>query len=277
MILAAGEGTRLRPLTLETPKVLLPIAGVPLICYTLAWLKSHGISRVVINLHHLGEKIREFLGDGSRFGLEIIYSPEEILLGTAGGVKRMERLLPAKSQSPTPNPQPSLPNLQSPTPNPQSPPADPFAVVYGDILTDLDLSAMINFHRAKKALATLALFPATNPREVGVVELDKEDKVVSFIEKPQSPTPSPQSPPALASGGIYVLEKEVLSHIPNQGSPDFAYDIFPKLIKLGLPVYGYKLKSEDYLIDIGTMDKYHKAQEIVHQFKVQSATLNTEH
>lgn len=238
MILAAGEGTRLRPLTLETPKVLLPLGGVPLICYTLAWLRKHGISGVVINLHHLGEKIREFLGDGSRFGLKIVYSPEEILLGTAGGVKKMERLLAAKSQS-------SVANL--------------LVVAYGDVLTDLDLSAMIGFHRAKKALATLALFQATEPREVGVVKLDKEDRMVSFMEKPESPIPNPQPSPILANGGIYILQREFLDYIPGQGFVDFACDIFPKLIELGLPIYGYRLQPGDYLIDIGSPEKYRQA------------------
>jgi NDP-sugar pyrophosphorylase family protein len=260
MLLAAGEGTRLRPLTLEIPKVLLPVGGVPLICYTLVWLKRHGISKVVINLHHLGEKIREFLGGGSRFSLEIVYTPEEILLGTTGGVKRMAQLLAAQSQSPLSN---------------------PFVVVYGDVLTDLDLSAMISFHRAKKALATLALFQAPDPREVGVVKLDKEDRLVSFMEKPQSPTPNirppisnPQPSSTLANGGIYILQREFLDYIPGQRFVDFACDIFPKLIELGLPIYGYRLQPGDYLIDIGSPEKYRKANQDVldnPKFKVLSS------
>jgi mannose-1-phosphate guanylyltransferase len=265
MILAAGEGTRLRPLTLEVPKVLLPIGGVPLICYTLAWLRRYGISQVVINLHYLGEKIRQFLGDGSRFGVEIIYSPEETLLGTAGGVKNMERLLASKSRSLAPNPQPSVPHS--------------FVVVYGDNLTDLDLSTMVSFHRAKKALATLALFQATDPQEVGIVKLDKEDRVVSFVEKPKSPTPNPQPPATFANAGIYILQRECLDYIPGQGFIDFARDIFPRVIELGLPIYGYRLRSGDYLIDIGTPEKYRKANEDVldhSKFKIQSATLTTE-
>jgi len=226
MILAAGEGTRLRPLTLETPKVLLPIGGVPLICHTLAWLKRHGISEVAVNLHHLGEKIREFLGNGSRFGLEISYSQEEPILGTAGGVKRMEHFFDGT-----------------------------FIVVYGDVLTDIDLSVMIAFHQDKKALATLALFEAPNPSDVGVVQLDKEDRVVSFVEKP----PREASPRSLGSGGIYVLERKVLDSIPSQGFYDFAYDVFPRLIQSRLPICGYVLDFRDYLIDIGTPEKYRKA------------------
>jgi NDP-sugar pyrophosphorylase family protein len=262
MILAAGEGTRLRPFTLETPKVLLPIGGVPLICYTLAWLKRYDISQVVINLHHLGEKIREFLGDGSRFGLEIVYSPEEILLGTAGGVKKMEPLLSAKPKSPVPNP--------------QSPVTNPFVVVYGDVLTDFNLSAMVKFHQKKKALATVAVTKVTKPSEVGVVKLKKDGRIVSFVEKPSGGA----EPGNMASGGIYILEKEVLDSIPRHGFCDFAYDIFPELIRAGFPLYAYALMSADYLIDIGTPEKYRKANEDVldsSKFKVQSATLNLEH
>jgi Nucleoside-diphosphate-sugar pyrophosphorylase involved in lipopolysaccharide biosynthesis/translation initiation factor 2B, gamma/epsilon subunits (eIF-2Bgamma/eIF-2Bepsilon) len=200
MILAAGEGTRLRPLTLETPKVLLPVGGVPLIEHTLTWLKRYGIQKVAINLYHLGEKIKDFLGDGSRFGIRISYSPEEKLLGTAGGVKRMQDFLNST-----------------------------FVVIYGDILTDFDLSSMIKLHREREAIATLVTFEVSNPREVGVVEMDGEGRVLSLVEKPQSVT---TGSPVLASGGVYVLERESLNYIPAQGFCDFAYDVFPKLLSL---------------------------------------------
>ncbi len=227
-ILAAGEGSRLRPLTLQMPKVLLPVGGIPLIQYTLAWLKSHGIFEVAINLHHFGDRIRAFLGDGSSFGVKIYYSPEKELLGTAGGVKRMEKFFNTK-----------------------------FVVVYSDILTDFDLSAMIDFHKAKTALATLALLEVSTLWESGIVETDRQGRLVSFREKPH------REPEAgnLSNGGVYVLEKEILDYIPSQSFCDFGYDIFPKLLELDLPVYGYVLKPEDYLIDIGTLDKYHKANE----------------
>lgn len=236
MILAAGEGTRLRPLTLETPKVLLPVGGRPLIEYTLSWLRRHGITQVAINLHYLGDEIKKFLGDGSRFRMRVFYSAEERPLGTAGGVKRMEQFFD-----------------------------DTFVVVYGDNLTNFDLLDMIEFHREKKAIATMVIFKATNPREVGVVEIDHEGRILSLIEKPQFPFPRS---PILGSGGIYILEKEILSYISDQDSPDFAYDIFPKLIKLGLPIYGFKLKPEDYFIDIGTLDKYQKANNDVKASKI---------
>jgi len=236
MLLAAGEGTRLRPLTLEMPKVLLPIGGQPLIEYQLSWLKHHGIQEVAINLYHRGNKVKDFLGDGSHFGVKIFYSTEEKLLGTAGGVKRMEHLF-----------------------------HNTFAVVYADVLTNFNLSAMVKFHQEKKAAATLVIFEAPNPTEVGVVEMSPEGRILSFVEKPKAANLELQS---LASGGVYVLEKEVLNYIPPQGVSDFAYDIFPKLLELSLPIYGYALKSQDYLIDIGTIEKYNQAREDIMKFKV---------
>jgi NDP-sugar pyrophosphorylase family protein len=230
MILAAGEGTRLIPLTLETPKVLLPVAGVPLIYYTLTWLRSHGIGEVCINLHHLGNRIKELLGDGSRFKVKIHYSIEESLLGTAGGVKKVEHFFDTT-----------------------------FVVVYGDVLTDFNLSAMTDFHHRKKAIATLAVTRVSNPWETGIVEMKKGGRIISCIEKP----PKGDKVGDMANGGVYVLERQALDFIPNQGYCDFAYDVFPKLIRANFSVYGYVLRHEDYLIDIGTIDKYLKANEDV--------------
>ena len=235
MILAAGEGTRLRPLTLETPKVLLPVAGVPLICYTLTWLRSHGIGEVCINLHHLGNRIKESLGDGSRLGVEVRYSDEDVLLGTAGGVKKVEHFFDTT-----------------------------FVVVYGDVLTDFNLSAMTDFHQRKRAMATLAVTRVSNPWETGIVEMKEEGRIISCIEKPPKGTEMGN----MANGGVYVLERQVLDFIPSQGFYDFAYDVFPKLIRANFPVYGYVLRHKDYLIDIGTIDKYLKANEDVKSGKV---------
>lgn len=235
MILAAGQGTRLRPLTLETPKVLLPVGGVPLIEHTLVWLRSHGVSEVAINLHCLGDKIKNCLGDGSRFGIKVFYSPEETLRGTAGGVRRMKHFFDST-----------------------------FVVAYGDVLTDFNLTRMIQFHQRKKAIATLAIREVPNPWDVGVVEMSNEGRIVSFVEKP----PCRCEAGNLGSGGVYVLEKRVLNYVPGESSSDFAYDIFPKLIELGLPVYGHKLKPDDYLIDIGTIEKYHQANEDIRAGKL---------
>ena len=227
MILAAGEGTRLRPLTLDCPKPLLPINGVPLIDYTLSWLKGQGIREIVINLHHLGDRIKSYLGDGRQYGLQIHYSEESTLMGTAGGVKQAEKFFDG-----------------------------PFVIVYGDNLVDFDLSAMIRFHRDKGALATVALMPVAKPWEVGIVAIDGQLRISAFVEKPQKGT----EPGNLANAGIYLLEKKVLEHIPPGAGSDFGYDVLPKLIQLGLPVYGYALKATDYMLDIGTLEKYQQAE-----------------
>ncbi len=228
MILAAGKGTRLRPSTLELPKVLLPIAGKPLLAYELTWLKLNGVSDVAINLHHLGDKVKDFLGDGSHYGIKALYSNEEKLLGTAGGVKKVESFFEST-----------------------------FLVIYGDFLLDFNLKRMLQFHRNSHALATLALMPVVNPHEVGIVGLNSEGKVVSFVEKPASSAVAGN----LANCGVYILEKEIFKYIPEGIPTDFAYDIFPKLLKLGLPVYGYVPGAGESLIDTGTLEKYESVNE----------------
>jgi NDP-sugar pyrophosphorylase family protein len=234
MILAAGEGTRLRPLTVTMPKVLLPVGGVPLICHTLAWLKNQGISKVAINTHYQGSKIVDLLGNGSEFGLEITYSHEETPLGTAGGVKKIEHFFDGA-----------------------------FIVVYGDIMTNFDLKAMIRFHKANKSEATLALVRVTDPKGWGMVETDINGRILKFIEKPPAGTLTG----GLGNGAIYVIEKRVLSYIPVNKFFDFGFDVFPLLLATDLPIYGYTLTSDDYLIDIGTIERYRQANEDIMRIK----------
>ena len=228
MILAAGEGSRLRPLTLTVPKVLLPVAGVPLIKHILAWLGSHAIHEVALNLHYLGEQISATLGDGSALGMRITYSPEETMLGTAGGVKQMAHYFDG-----------------------------PFVVHYGDVLTDLSLTDMVRLHQASKAVATLSILKVSRPRSAGVVEMDAAGRVLSFVEKPQERTASS----TFENGGTYVLERAVLDHIPAERPSDFGHDVLPALLAAGLPVYGYVLGDDDYLVDIGSKEKYRQANE----------------
>lgn len=239
MVLAAGEGTRLRPLTLETPKVLLPVGGRPLILHILEWLKKHGISEVAINLYYLGEKIRDYLGDGSRFGMRLVYSWEERLLGTAGALRRMVSFFDTT-----------------------------FAVVYGDVLTNLDLSKMADFHRERRSFATLAIYEVADTRDKGIVRMDEGGRIWEFVERP----PPGSEPGNLANGGIYILERKVLGHIPEEGYCDFAYDLFPRFLKLGLPLYGFPLAPHEYLIDIGTPQGYARAEEIVKAGKVKTGS-----
>lgn len=237
MILAAGEGTRLRPSTLETPKVLLPVGGAPLIWHTLTWLRMHGVSQAAINLHDLGGKIRDLLGDGSALGMEISYSREEELLGTAGGVKRMADGC-----------------------------REPFFVIYGDVLTDLDLGAMVQFHAGVGAVATIAVQLAEDATGKGVARLDREGRLCSFVEKPAS-RPEPR---CLINTGVYVLEPEILAYI-QPGYSDFAIDVFPALVERALPIYAWRLRSWEYLIDIGTLEAYERANEDMVKGKVSVA------
>ncbi len=241
MILAAGEGTRLGTLTNQVPKPLLPIDGIPVIERTLSWLCGHGITEVGINLCYLGERIRSYLGDGSQMGMKIEYSVEERLLGTAGGVKRMEWFFDG-----------------------------PFVVAYGDNVTDFNLSEMLQFHRKRQALTTIALFQNVSV-ETGRVETDSEGRIHRFVEKPViASTICVSSMECAANGGVYVMEKDVLEYIPQCGPSDFGYDIFPALLSRKLPMYGYHLKSDDYFIDIGTPEKYEQVNDDLRNMKLES-------
>ncbi len=197
MILAAGEGTRLRPLTLNTPKVMLPIAGKPLLEYILVWLRFHGITEVAINLHHLPKAITDWLGNGDKFGIHVTYSVEDTILGTAGALTRLRDFFD-----------------------------DTFVVIYGDILTNLNISSLTKFHQTKGALATVTLFEVENPSGCGIVELDNENRICGFIEKPAPGVTFSN----LASAGIYVLQPEVIDYIPSDTFYDFGYDLFPALL-----------------------------------------------
>jgi mannose-1-phosphate guanylyltransferase/mannose-1-phosphate guanylyltransferase/phosphomannomutase len=234
MILAAGMGSRLQGLTKDTPKVLFPIGGLPVIQYTLAWLKHYKITEVAVNLHYHGEKIQDYLQDGSRFGIKIEYSKEEELLGTAGAVKKMHYFF-----------------------------QNTFVVAYGDVLVDFNLTSMMDFHKKNDALGTIVLFQSQDATGVGVVEIDRHNRITSFEEKSMSR----REHNMLINGGIYILEPKSLQYIPDKEFCDFAYDIFPKLIKMDLPLYGFILQNDDYLIDMGTIDKYSKANKDIEKRK----------
>jgi len=223
MILAAGEGTRLRPLTDTCPKPMLPIGGEPLLAHTLAWMRHYGVNEVAVNLHHLPGAITDHFGDGSAFGMAITYSYEPELLGTAGAVKRLGDYFDST-----------------------------FYVVYGDVLTDLDLMALYGCHRARRSLATLALHRVADVSGKGVVTVDDEYDIQRFVEKP--------APGAvfsnLVNSGVYVLEPAVLDYIPDGQACDFGRDVFPRMLADGARLGGCVLVEGTYLVDIGTMAIY---------------------
>lgn len=228
MILAAGEGTRLRPLTDTCPKPMLPVGGRPLLEHTIRWLRRHGVREVAINLHYRPEAITQYFGDGRRFGVAITYSPEARLLGTAGAVRQLEAFFDAT-----------------------------FAVIYGDVLTDLDLTALADFHRASGSVATLALYHADNPSARGLVALDGTGRITRFVEKPRPEEVFTD----LAYAGVSILEPAVLPFIPPGQPSDFGRDIFPALLRAGLPLSGWPIAPGTLLIDIGSPQSYREVKD----------------
>jgi len=228
MILAAGKGTRLYPLTETMPKPMVPVAGKPVLEHTLNWLHRHGITRVAINLHHQGDVIREYFGDGAWLGMSLCYSEEAELLGTAGGVKRIEDFF-----------------------------EDPCVIVYGDVLTDLDLGALAVFHHARGPVphATLTLDQRPDAAQCGVVELDATGRVTRFVEKPK---PEEIRSPWVNSG-IMLLDRALLARIPADRFCDFGRDVLPDWLLTGVPLFGWGLPESAYLIDMGTPAKYAQA------------------
>jgi mannose-1-phosphate guanylyltransferase / phosphomannomutase len=220
IILAAGKGTRLKPLTNNIPKVMLPINGKPLLEYTIKLFKKYGIKEIAINLHHLPEKIKDYFGDGKKFGVKIYYSYEPKLLGTAGAIKKIEDFFD-----------------------------DTFIVFYGDNFTNLNILDMVNYHESKKGIATICLHKGKS--KSSYIEMDSNNKIVKFVEKPKI------EKYGWVNSGIYVLEKEVIKFIPKNKFFDFGKDLFPLLLKKNKKIFGYPLK-DCFWFEVGTLEKYEK-------------------
>jgi len=221
VLLIGGEGTRLRPLTCNTVKAMVPILNRPFLEHVIAYLKSHGVDDIVLALCYLPDHVQSYFGDGSKHGVRLTYAVEDSPRGTAGAVKNVEGYLD-----------------------------DVFLVFNGDILTDIDLTAMMAFHRARKANVTIALTPVEDPSAYGVVETEADGRVRRFVEKP----PREEATTNLINAGVYILDSDVLPHIPANERYMFEHDLYPKLLARGVPVYGFP--SEGYWIDIGTPEKY---------------------
>ena len=222
MIMAAGIGTRLRPLTDLMPKPMAPIANRPALYHILRLLRRHGLRQVVINLHHLPEAITEYFRDGSALGMEITYSFEPQLLGTAGGVKKNAAFFGGET----------------------------FLVVSGDALTDVDLTGLIAAHRRNGSIATMAVKEVADPTQYGVVVADDEGRVVAFQEKPSLE----EAKSRLCNCGMYVFEPEILAHIPEGQFDDFGRRVFPDLLRQGVPFHIYEVAS--YWSDVGNLREY---------------------
>ena len=219
VILAGGQGTRLRPLTSTVPKPVVPLVDRPFIQYMLQWLRDHEVSDVIMSCGFLAAGVREVLGDGASIGIRIRYVEEPEPLGTGGAVKLAEPMLD-----------------------------ETFLMLNGDVLTDIDLSGQLEAHRSHGAKATLALVPVEDPSSYGLVIVDAQGAVERFVEKPKEPIPGQN----LISAGAYVLQREVIEMIEPGRKVSIEHEIWPQLVGNGL--YGYA--GERYWIDIGTPERY---------------------
>ena len=225
MVLAAGLGKRLRPLTFETPKPLAPVVNRPVMEHILELLAGQGFGEVIANLSHLGEKIRERFADGSAFGIELSYSEEQELLGTAGGVRNVAGFLTGGED-------------------------DSFLVISGDALTDIDLRAVREYHASHDGIATLAVKKVRDTREYGVVIHGSDGRIEGFQEKPEPA----EALSDLGNCGIYVFRREIFDYFPEPPFVDWAMDVFPALLEADVSFYVHEIDS--YWNDIGSLDEY---------------------
>ena len=224
VVMAGGEGTRLRPLTSNQPKPMVPIVGKPCMEHILELLRTHGMNEIVVTLAFMPQAIRTYFGDGEALGLDIDYSVEEQPLGTAGSVKLAQ------------------PRLD-----------ETFLVISGDALCDVDLTSLVEAHRSKRAAVTIGLKSVDNPLEFGIVVTDADGRVERFLEKPSWGQVFSDT----INTGIYVLEPEVLRHVPKTGPFDFSKELFPLLLEMGRPIYGHVL--DGYWQDIGNLEQFRQA------------------
>lgn len=227
VVMAGGEGSRLRPLTSGRPKPLVPVANRPIMEHIVRHLARHGIQDVVATVYYLADEIVEQFGDGEEMGVRLRYVRETVPLGTAGAVKNAEAFLDGGT----------------------------FLIVSGDALTDLDLDAALAFHREKKAVATLVLARVPNPLEFGVVVTDDEGRVQRFLEKPTWSEVFSDT----VNTGMYLIEPEVLGLMEPGRAYDWSSDIFPRLLAEGRPICGYVM--DGYWADVGSLGQYREAQE----------------
>lgn len=219
-ILAAGAGTRLRPLTYECPKPMIPLLNKPVIEHTINNLKRHNIDSVVMNLHTLPKMITDYFGNGKDFGIDINYSMEEKLLGTAGGLKKCKNFFDST-----------------------------FVVMSGDGLSDVDITSAFEFHKKKKSLATMILKKIETKFPYGITLTDRTNRIIKFVEKPTWGSVFSDT----VNTGIYIFEPEIFRYIPD-GFYDFGKDLWPKLLKLKKPIYAYLMNG--YWTDIGNIEEY---------------------
>lgn len=217
ILLAAGRGTRLRPLTDRLPKCLVPVGGVPLLGIWFRLLARHGVDEVVVNTHHLAGQVEDYVARNPVPGLRVRLFHEPELLGSAGTVAANRAFFEGGRE---------------------------FLVLYADNLTDVDLSAMLRFHRARGAEFTMGLFETAEPEQCGIASLDEEDRIVEFVEKPKAPKGR------LANSGLYVATPSLFELLPAGRFLDFGFDVIPKLAGR---MYGFRIAG--FFCDLGTPER----------------------
>jgi len=227
IILAGGFGTRLYPLTWGRPKALAPLANLPMLDCMLSWLSRHELREIILALNHFPEMIREYIGDGSRWGLRVEYLLEEIPLGSGGAIINAQHLLTGE---------------------------ETFFVLNGDVLTDLNLGEMLSFHRRNASQITISLTQVRDPSHFGVVEQTGSGRLLHFVEKPAPGT----APSNFINSGVWLFEAPVLARMPSPGQPfSLEKEFWPQFLAEGSPMFGYH--EPCYWLDIGTIERYRQA------------------
>ncbi|MDQ1239811.1 MAG: mannose-phosphate guanylyltransferase [Thermodesulfobacteriota bacterium] len=224
MILAAGLGTRLRPLTEKMPKCLMPLAGRPLLDWTLRWVGRCGVTQCVINLHYLAEQVQAFVGDGKQYGLHAEYSFEPELMGTAGAVRKVSAFFD-----------------------------EPFFVIYSDNFSQWDLGILKSLHEEKASVATIAVHWRKDVTQSGMIEFDEEGRITRLVEKPKAEDVTSH----YVSAGFFYLHPKVFDYIPDSGFCDFGFHVFPAMLRAGERIDAVKM--EEPIIGIDTLEAYEEA------------------
>ncbi|MDD5747677.1 MAG: NDP-sugar synthase [Actinomycetota bacterium] len=234
VMLVGGFGTRLRPLTITTPKPLLPLVNIPFLEIELLHLREYGVEEVILSTGYLPELFDNYFGTGEKLGMKLVHVTEKEPLGTCGAVKNVEQYVGDEA----------------------------FIVCNGDILTDLDINALFEYHREKEAKVTITLTPVDDPTAYGLVPLEGDGRIKEFLEKPSWD----EVVTNLINAGTYVLEPGVLEEVPPGKNYSFERELFPSLLDRGVPMYGYP--SDCYWLDLGTPSKYLAAHHDILEGKI---------
>ncbi len=241
VILAGGKGTRLQSVLKNTPKALVKIGNKPIIEYQIILLRKHGIEEIWILLGHLGDKIRNYLGDGEKWKMKINYCQEKELLGTAGALKQLEGKIKTD-----------------------------FLVLSGDIMLDFDISRFINFHKEKRGLASLVVHPSDHPLDSDLVKADKNEKIITLLKRPHDQGVILGN---LGIASVFAFSPKIIKYIPKDKKTDFERDILSSILSSGEEIYAYN--TSEYIKDIGTPERLEEARSDYFSQKISAKILTS--